>query len=333
MELIAMASLHFLRPLWLLTLPFLLCLAAWCWRARRGDGAWAKMIDPELLPMLRIEKAKPAQSPWSLLALAWTLAVLALASPSWQRRATTGFQASRGWVLVLDLSPTMSLADVTPDRVTRARYAISDLLAAAHDARVGLVVYSGEAHTVTPLTSDVATVRTLLQPLAPKLMPESGDNVTPALEEASRLLQAAHLGSGQVVVLSDGFADPARAMLAAKRMREEGAVVNVIGIGTAEGAPTADETGKFVRDARGHTVMARLQTDELQRLAAAGGGRYFSLDTMSSLIQFLQEHRDLLPHADTKARRSNFTIWLNGGFWLLPPLLLLAALMARRGWL
>lgn len=333
MELTAVGSLHFLHPLWLLTLPPLLCLVAWCARARRGDGAWARIIDPELLPMLRTQEAKPAQSPWSLLAISWTLAVLALASPSWQRRTTTAFQTPSAWVLVLDLSPTMSLADVTPDRVTRARYAISDLLAAAHDARVGLVVYSGEAHTVAPLTSDVATVRTLLQPLAPKLMPESGDNVTPALEEASRLLQAAHFGGGKVVVLSDGFTDPGRAMLTARRMRERGTVVNVIGIGTAEGAPTADKTGKFVRDAQGHTVMARLQTDQLQRLATAGGGRYFSLDDVPSLIRSLQDRRHLLPHMDTEVRHSNLTIWLNGGFWLLPPLLLFAALVARRGWL
>ena len=84
----------------------------------------------------------------------------------------------------------MSAADLEPNRVTRARYVASDLLGEAHDNRVGLVVFAGESHTVTPLTSDVATVRMLLKPLAPGLMPESGDNLAPALQEAGRLLQA-----------------------------------------------------------------------------------------------------------------------------------------------
>jgi Ca-activated chloride channel homolog len=327
-----MVHFHFIHPSWLLALPPLLSLAAWCARGVRGDGAWAKVIGPELLPLLRLEGTRSTQSPWILWALLWTLAVLALASPSWQRRATNAFEAPSAWVVVLDLSPTMALADVTPDRVTRARYAISDLLAAAHDAHVGLIVFSGEAHTVAPLTSDVATVKTLLQPLAPRLMPESGDNVAPALKEASRLLNSAHFAHGQIVVLTDGFADPAQAMLVAEHLRESGSVVNVIGVGTAEGAPVPDETGKFQRDSQGHMMMARLRADELQRLATAGGGQYLSLHDVPSLVRSLQDRGELLPRAEAEVPRSNFEIWLNGGFWLLPPLLLLATLIARKGW-
>ena len=326
-----MGRFHFIHPLWLLALLPLLCLIAWCARGL-GDGAWAKIIDPELLPLLRLEEAKRAQSPWILWALIWTLAVLALASPSWQRRAADAFDAPSAWVLMLDLSPTMALADVPPDRVTHARYAISDLLSAAHDARVGLIVFSGEAHTVAPLTSDVATVRTLLQPLAPSLMPESGDTIAPALEEASRLLKAARFTHGQVVVLSDGFADPAQAMLVAKRMRESGSVIEVIGVGTAEGAPMTSGPGKFQRDTQGHLVMARLRSDELQSLATAGGGHYFSLHDVASLIRSL-DRKELLPPADAEGAHTNVELWLNGGYWLLPPLLLLGVLLARRGWL
>ncbi|MFX9023860.1 VWA domain-containing protein, partial [Acinetobacter baumannii] len=81
----------------------------------------------------------------------------------------------------------MAASDMTPDRVTRARYAVDDLLGAARDARVGLVVVSGEAYTVSPLTEDVATIRGLLPPLAPSIMPGSGDQLAPALETAAKL--------------------------------------------------------------------------------------------------------------------------------------------------
>src|SRR3546814_3900448 len=82
----------------------------------------------------------------------------------------------------------MAARDLSPDRVTRARYALDDLLGAAHGARVALIAFSDEAYTVTPLTDDVATVRTLLPPLAPDIMPTPGDQLAPALAQAGKLL-------------------------------------------------------------------------------------------------------------------------------------------------
>jgi Ca-activated chloride channel family protein len=327
-----LAAFHFLHPLWLLALPPLLALAAWLtWRQRR-DGAWTELVDSQLLNALRLGKGRRGQSPWPLIGIVWALAVLALAGPSWQRLETPAFRAPDAWVVVLDLSPSMSATDLSPDRVTRARYAISDVLSAAKDARVALVVFSSEAHTVTPLTTDVATIRALLQPLAPGLMPEAGDNLAPALEEAARLLRAGQADHGHVIVLSDGFADPAQAFRAAKGLQRQGADVDVIGVGTEKGAPEPDGNGGFVKDAQGGTRLARLQTDELQRVAAAGAGEFVRLNQTSSLVNAIQsEHAERLA-AESAGPRARVTTWRNGGIWLLPPLLLLAAWFARRGW-
>ena len=129
--------------------------------------AWARVIDPDLLPALRLPGAGGG-SPWRLLVAAWTVAVLALAGMTWERDQSVGYHAPSDWILVLDLSPSMAATDVPPDRATRARYVISDFLNAAQDTRVALVVFAGEAHTVTPLTTDVETVRALLPALAPE---------------------------------------------------------------------------------------------------------------------------------------------------------------------
>ncbi len=323
---------HFIHPLWLLALPPLLAFAFWCGRGGRGEGAWMKIIDPQLLAVLRLPGTKPGRSPWGLLALLWTLGVLALASPSWERRTVSAYRAPAAWVLVLDLSPTMTATDVSPDRITRARYAISDLLSAAHDTRVGLIVFAGEPHTVAPLTSDVATVRTLLQPLSPKLMPEPGDNLAPAIEEASRLLHASRFNKGRVIVVTDGFADPARAMLAAQGLRQIGNVVDVIGIGTAAGAPMPDGSGQFVHNTTGQLVMTRLHPEELQRVAAAGGGQYFALNEVPRLSGDLRHDTAAVEEESDPAKSLTLTTWLNEGFWLIPPMLLIGVLIARRGW-
>ena len=328
-----MESFHFLRPVWLLALPLLWGLA-W-WLARRGscDGDWTRLIDPDLLPDLRLAAAgNGAWSPWPWLALAWSLAALALAGPAWEHDAAPAWRAPGAWVLVLDLSPSMAAADLAPNRVTRARYAIDDLLAAARDARVGLVVFSDEAYTVTPLTDDVATVRAMLPPLAPDIMPSRGDNLAPALEQAVRLLDRAGQRDGKVVVLSDGFADPAAAFDTAQRLRNQGATLDVVGIGSAGGAPVADPRGGFARDAQGQPLLARLEVDRLRQLAASGGGRYVDLAGLPGLIAGLQSG-SLLAGGVTAAAGIEVEHWRDAGVWLLPGLLLLVAVLARRGWL
>lgn len=327
-----MSEFHFLHPYWLLALPPLIALAVWLARRRGRDGAWTRLLDGELLSLLRLSEGGVGRSPWPLIGLIWTLAVVALAGPTWQRQITPAYRAPAAWIVALQVSPSMDAADVLPSRIARARLGIDDLLSAAHDARVGLVAFAGDAYTVAPLTSDVATVRNLALPLAPSLMPEAGDRLAPALEEAARLLHASPGKDRQVVVLTDGFSDPARALLAAEQLHRQGIAVNLIGVGTAGGAPQPDGNGGFVRNAQSQVVLTRLDTDLLQRVATAGGGRFVPLSALPALIAHLQDAGSREMSSGMAAPHVRLASWLNDGVWLLPPLLLLAALVARRGW-
>jgi Ca-activated chloride channel homolog len=330
-----LTSLHFLHPAWLLALPPLLLLTLWLARSSANDGSWSRIVDPQLLPLLRVAEGRRARSVWPLvLGSVWTLAVLALAGPAWKHTESPAFRIPASWVLVLDLSPSMSATDASPSRVARARYAASDILSGARDARVGLVVFAGEAHTVTPLTSDVATARVLLGPLSPSLMPEAGDRLTPALEETQRLLDAGgYARHGQVIVLSDGVSDPVEALRAAQELRKHGSTVNVIGVGTPSGAPEPDGRGDFVRDPDGRPRITRLQTEELQRIASAGGGEFVRAAGVSGLLSALEAQQARNLEADNSSvAKTRLSTWQNEGVWLLPPLLLLAAWLARRGW-
>ena len=238
-----------------------------------ADGATQagrKVIDAELLPALRLPMSGRTQSPWWLLAAVWTLAALALAGMTWQRVESVGFRAPTDWILVLDLSPSMAATDVPPNRVARAHYLISDLLNAARDTRVALVVFAGDAHTVAPLTSDVATIRALLPPLDPSIMPEPGDALAPALDEAARLMSTVASRRPQIVVLTDGIADPAEALGAARRLRDRGATLDVVGIGTASRGTGARWPGKL-RARRSRPQRAQQASRRPAR--APGGGR------------------------------------------------------------
>jgi Ca-activated chloride channel family protein len=335
MGLAALENFHFLHPWWLAALPLLWGLAAWRLLRQQRDGGWARVIDPDLLPVLRLPgRGGGGGSPWWLLVAAWTTAVVALAGMTWERDQSVGYHAPSDWILVMDLSPSMAATDVPPDRATRARYVISDFLNAAQDTRVALVVFAGEAHTVAPLTTDVETVRALLPPLAPNIMPEPGDELAPALDEAARLIHTAAGSGAQVVLLTDGIVDPARALQSAQRLRAQGATLNVIGIGTRSGAPVPLKDGGFQQGPQGGSLLSKLPDDQLQRIAAAGGGRYFPAGESNELIDELKQERSFRAREeDAQTASQHVQSWRNDGIWLLPVLLVSVALIARRGWL
>lgn len=328
----AFDQLHFLRPAWLIAVPLLLVLALWLARRRARAGSWLTLVDAPLLAALRLDEPTTVSraSPWPWLALAWVLAALALAGPTWQREPSPAFRAPDGWVLVLDLSPSMRAQDLVPNRVTRARYAIGDVLRAAQGARVGLVVFSDDAYAVTPLTDDMATVSGLVGPLVPEIMPSVGDRLAPALAMAQQLLERTLPSGGHVVVLSDGFEDPTAALAATERLRVRQTTLNVVAIGTASGAPVPRTDGGFEQDARGRIRMAALDGDALQRLASAGGGRVYAPGELAALTASLQAQRSGSSAPPTPA--AQLARWNDAGAWLVAPLLLLVALLARRGW-
>ena len=324
-------ALHFLHPLYLLALLPLWALALWLARRRARDGAWLRHIDAELLARLRL-RGGGGRSPWPLVVALWTLSAVALAGPSWQRQVTPAYRLPAAWVVALQLSPSMEARDIAPSRIARARFAIDNLLSAAHDARVGLVAFAGDAYTVAPLTEDVDTVRNLSRTLSPDLMPEHGARLAPALEKAARLLAAWKGHDRQIVVLMDGVTDPARAMMVAERLHRAGIDVNVVGVGTTGGAPAPNGNGGFEHGPDGKIIMTRLRPAILRRIATAGGGQFVTVNQLPLLIGGLHAaglsslgRAQLAPHV-------RLASWLNDGVWLLPLILLLGALAARRGW-
>jgi Ca-activated chloride channel family protein len=316
---------HFLQPLWLL---MLLPLAVLLWLARRGSlqgNPWRRILDPELQPLLLERHAgHGAQLPLWLLALGWLLAVLALANPTWERQPHPLLQAGGSRVIVLDLSRSMLAADQRPTRLLRARFKVEDLLALEDGGQTGLVVFAGDAFTVSPLTRDAETIRAQLQVLEPAIMPVQGSRADLGLAQARELLEQAGVAEGQVILIADG-AEGTAAVEAARGLREAGHRVSVLGIGTTEGAPLPGGRA-------GQPQMVRLDTEALAAIAAAGGGRYVPLSADSRDIRHLVAGAG---HADELAETEELQSlkWKEQGPLLAALLLPLAALAFRRGWL
>ncbi|HET6906285.1 MAG TPA: VWA domain-containing protein [Rhodanobacteraceae bacterium] len=322
-----MMALHFLRPWWWLAmLPLPLVLHALA-RSAGGHGAFARLADATLLPHLM--QGAGSRRRWALLlaGVVWLLAVAALSGPAWQRAPTPLYANGAARVVALSLSDDMRAQDLKPDRMTRARYAVRDLLDSAGDARVALVGYAGDAFVVAPLTPDKQTVLNLLGALNPDVMPAPGNNGARAIGQSMALLQQAHIRGGEIVLVTDDAGQSA--VDAARKARAEGVRVDVLGIGTRQGAPVPLPDGGFVRDSGGVHVAQRNDA-ALRDVANAGGGQYAPLEEDGSGVAALGA-----PAATqgSDAAHQHANVWRDGGVWLLIPLLPLAALAFRRGWL
>lgn len=326
---------HFLRPAWFLALLPAALLVLALWRRRSGAAGLERLCDPSLLPHLLLHgEGAGRKQPLLMLAAAWLLAVTGLAGPVWQRQPQPVYRLSAARVVVLDLSPSMAAADVTPSRLDRARYKVSDILRQSREGRTGLVVFSGEPHVVVPLTDDVGTIAALLPSLAVDIMPVYGDQASPALELASTLLERGGAKGGEILLVTDGMDDLASAMVEAGKLRQAGRRLSVLGIGTPGGAPVPDPGGTgFALDAAGAPRVARLDGAALRELAAAGGGRYSPMTADDRDLAFLlgTSARERLDGG--QAIHRSVERWQEEGAWLVLPILLLALAAFRRSWL
>lgn len=312
------SALHFLRPEWLwalLALPLILALAVY--RQRRSD-AWRQAVDAHLLPHLLAAGAKRrVRLPWALL-LGWTLASLAMAGPSWRQQAQPMFQASAPLLVVLDLSSRITATDLPPSRLLQARAKVGELLRARQGGQVGLVVYADDAYTVAPLTDDGSNVALYLDALSPDVMPRDGQRADRGIDWATRLMRQIGALQGQILLVSDQ-AD-SEAALAAAQARSLGLQVSVLGLGTPAGAA--------YRDGNGQIRQAALDEGSLRAVATAGGGRYARISADDGDLRAL----GVLDARDGTAaqRPGEGKQWRDEGFWLLPPVMLLALLAFRR---
>lgn len=324
---------HFLRPWWLLAL-LLLPVLGWAWRQqRRSPGGWAAIVDAHLLPyLIESSPARKHNNPAWLAVCAWTLACLALAGPAWEREPMPLYRNDAARILAIELSPTMLASDVKPTRLERARFKINDILEASRDRETALIGYAGDAFVAAPLTSDVNTVRNLVNALDPGTMPVVGNAPERAIAEAQRLLEQADFKSGELILLADSSSD--KAVAAARQAFASGLRVSVLGIGTAKGAPVPLPQGGFLQDANGNIVLPRLAESELEQLARAGGGRYATMSNdhrdLDALLGGIELGKAQNPDSTRSAVSDRFR---DRGPWLVLLLLPLALLAFRRGWL
>lgn len=213
------------------------------------------------------------------LALAAALLLAALAGPRWGRETTEAKAAAEDVVFVLDVSKSMLVADMRPNRLARAKASIGNFIRRKGTGSVGLVAFSGSGFLQCPLTRDYDAFFRTLEETDTASIQVPGTDLGRALTEAE-LAFAPNRNRKLVIILTDGEDLEAGGVDTAKKLARQGLVVHTVGVGTPAGGTITvinDVGAADTLKSGGTEVLSRLDEDTLTKVAEATNGRYVRL--------------------------------------------------------
>jgi Ca-activated chloride channel homolog len=264
---------------------------------RRRRRVLQLLGEPALLARLGLHAERfPGLRAAALVVAAACIAVAA-SGPRWGVRAEEVRSQSLQAVLVLDISRSMLVRDIEPDRLERQRLLARRIVRGMEGDRIGLVAFSGRAHVLSPLTVDHSAIHLYLDAIEPGIASQGGSSFTSALRQATGLLTATPeiAGARVILLLSDGEpTEPMEPIFAtARRAAEQRIVIHTVGIGSTAGGPVPilqAETGGvvgYVRDESGNVHISRMHEEVLRRIAATTGGMYLDLSDPGATSRLL----------------------------------------------
>ena len=231
---------------------------------------------------------------FSLWFVAVALIMIALARPQWGSEIEIVEQRGVQLMVVLDISRSMLSQDVKPTRLDRAKLEISDLISRLNGDTVGIVLFSGASFIQFPLTADYATALTYLKNASPNAISRPGTVIGEAIGTAMGGFNDHRVSQKIIIIMTDGENHEGDPVEATRQASEAGAVVYTVGFGSPEGSRVEvyDDQGNVIgyrQDAEGRPILSRLDEAALERIAEAGGGRYFRADDPVGLSNLLDE--------------------------------------------
>ncbi len=283
----------FLYPniLWLLLLiPILAVLVVMVWR--NTDQGWQRLISAQHRELVQQRPMWRTAIPATLTLLALVCIIVALARPINGYREGGATTTGRNLLIALDISRSMETEDVKPSRLAEARAAAYELIDALPGDKIGLIVFSGEADLVVPLTYDHTALRDALEQVNRSWAGVGGTNFGLVLRKAmADFKRSTPAGStNALVILSDGEDTVNSSLEIAEEAKDSNLLVITVGIGTAVGGAIPDPKGEngLYQDAQGKHVISKLNAESLRNFAKATGGDFFIMDSNANLTAFTQ---------------------------------------------
>lgn len=237
---------------------------------RIGDTNLVRSLIPELSRIRYLIK-------FIFQLVAFTAGIIILARPQFGSKIEDVKKQGVEVIIALDVSNSMLAEDIQPDRLTRAKQAISRLVDKLENDKIGLIVFAGDAYTQIPVTTDYISAKMFLSTINPNMVPKQGTSISSAIDLGIRSFSPGDNKSKALIIITDGENHEDDPMAKAEEAAKAGIVIYTIGIGSMEGVPVPVVTnGKkdFLKDVDGNTVITKLDEDVLKKVALSANGSY-----------------------------------------------------------
>lgn len=245
----------------------------------RKRNALKKYGNPDVIEQLMPDRSNSRPNLKFIFFLIALIAIIfALARPQFGSKLQEVKRKGVELIIALDVSNSMLAEDIQPNRLERAKQAISRLVDRLRNDKMGLVVFAGEAYIQLPITTDYASAKLFLSTISTNIVPTQGTAIGAAIDLAAKSFSPESDVNKAIIVITDGENHEDDAVEAAKRVAEKGIVVHTLGMGLPQGAPIPVNPGatsrNYRKDREGNVVISKLDEVMLQKIAVAGEGIY-----------------------------------------------------------
>lgn len=271
-------------------IPLLIALFVWGRTKRKRQ---LKKFGEEMLMEQLMPKVSPKRPVWKFYVtlIAIMVMIFVVAGPQFGSKLQTTTKKGVELIIALDVSNSMLAEDIKPNRLERAKQAISQMLDKLGNDKIGLIVFAGDAYTQLPITADYASAKMFLSTINTGIVPTQGTAIGKAIKLGIRSFGPQNDVSRAIIVITDGENHEDDAIKAAEAALEKGILVYTIGMGSAKGAPIpVGGNNNFRKDREGNVVITKLDEKMLQEIAIAGGGKSIRANnTKVGLSELLKE--------------------------------------------
>lgn len=308
----------------LLLIPLFIILFVWMMYRKKsalkrfGEYQFIKRLIPDISTNRLVFK-------FILLMFAYVLIIIGMANPQIGSKLEKIERKGIDLVIAIDVSESMLAQDIKPNRLQRARQAISRMVDELGNDRIGIVVFAGKAYTQLPITTDYSAVRMFVSNISTEIVPVQGTAIAEAINLAIDLFDESETEKA-IIVISDGEDHEGDVMQAAKNAVEKNIRIYTIGMGLPDGAPipVIDRSGiqqGFKRDRNNNTVISKLDENMLKSIAEAGNGNYVRANNTQVGLRIIFDEISQLEKTEFESRM--FTDYEDRFQYFLAPALLL----------
>ena len=182
-------------------------------------------------------------------------------------------------MIALDLSNSMLAEDIEPNRLERAKQAISRLIDKLNGDRIGLIVFAGDAYVQLPITTDYSAGKLFLSTVNTNMIPTQGTAIGKAIDLSMQSFDMENEQNKAIIIITDGENHEDDAIEQAQKASEKGVFVHTLGMGLVKGGPIPiyNKYGNnmgYRKNKEGNTIISQLNEQMLQEIAASGNGIY-----------------------------------------------------------